>query len=449
MNVAILGYDVDGGSSAGYWHHLGANITICDQKTDLLLPAFADSQLGETYLDHLDRFDLLVRTPGLHPDKIVAANPDNPDILKKVTTTINEFFTRCPAPIIGVTGTKGKGTTSTLIYKMLEKAGKKVFLGGNIGIVPLDFLSQVTPDSWVILELSNFQLIDFKHAPKVGVCLMVVPEHQDWHKDTKEYYNAKQQLFIRQTETDRTVFNNGNPITQKIIEPSKATKIPYFVPAQRQSLEQMAGVYVDGDQICIDGTVVCDISDVALLGRHNLENVCAAIGAVWPIIGGNTEVIKSTLREFSGLEHRLEFVREVNGVKYYNDSFATTPEATVAAIRSFDQPKVIILGGHDKGIPIYDVISEISLGNVRRVIVIGETGEKIIELLVSRGYENITLGGNTMAEIVSAAQEAAQQGDVVLLSTAYASFGLFKNYKDRGNQFKETVANLIPNQAQL
>jgi len=439
MNVAILGYDVDGGSSAGYWHHLGANITICDQKTDLLLPAFANSQLGETYLDNLDRFDILVRTPGLHPDKIVAANPDSPDILKKVTTTINEFFAHCPAPIIGVTGTKGKGTTSALIYKLLQNAGKKAFLGGNIGVVPLDFLSEVTPESWVVLELSNFQLIDFKYAPTIGVCLMVVPEHQDWHKDTKEYYTAKQQLFVRQTDANRTVFNNANPITQKIIAVSNATKIPFYVPPVNHPAETNTGVYVEGDQICIDGATICDVADVALLGRHNLENVCAAIGAVWNIIGGNTEVIKQTLRSFTGLEHRLEFVREVNNVKYYNDSFATTPEATVAAMRAFDQPKVLILGGHDKGVPIYDVISEIALDHVRRVIVIGETGEKIIELLVSRGYEKITLGGNTMTEIVKSAQSVAQPGDIVLLSTAYASFGLFKDYKDRGNQFKDAV----------
>ena len=449
MNVAILGYDVDGGSSAGYWHHLGANITICDQKTDLLLPSFADSQLGETYLDHLDRFDLLVRTPGLHPDKIVAANPDNPDILKKVTTTINEFFAHCPAPIIAVTGTKGKGTTSTLIYKMLLASGKKAFLGGNIGTVPLDFLHEVTPDSYVVLELSNFQLIDFKYAPKVGVCLMVVPEHQDWHKDTKEYYDAKQQLFARQTDADKVVFNNGNEVSKKIASASKGTKIPYFVPFLHESANTTTGVYVEGEQICVDGTIVCDLTDVVLLGRHNLENVCAAIGAAWPFINGNTAVVRAALHGFSGLEHRLEFVREVDGVKYYNDSFATTPEATVAAMRAFEEPKILILGGHDKGIPIYDVVSEISLGNVRQVIVIGETGEKIIELLVSRGYEHITLGGKTMPEIVQAAQHAAQAGDVVLLSTAYASFGLFKDYKDRGNQFKEAVSGLSPAQEQL
>ena len=442
MKVAILGYGVDGVSSTGYWHKLGADITICDKNPDLLLPDYVSSNLGENYLQDLDQFDVIVRSPGIHPNTITSANPNSPKILDKVTSAINEFFLQCPAPIIAVTGTKGKGTTSTLIYKMLEKAGKKVFLGGNIGTVPLDFLNEVTPDSWVVLELSNFQLIDFKHAPKIGVCLMVVPEHQDWHDNVKEYYDAKKQLFIRQTANDRTVFNNNNEVAKRITSVSQGTKVPYYVPPKNQLADTVNGAYVEGDQICMDGKIICNITDVGLLGRHNLENICAAIAAVWPIINNNIAAMKLVIHEFKGMEHRLEFVREVNWIKYYNDSFATTPEATVAALRAFEQPKVIILGGSDKGIPLFDVISEVALGNVRRVIVIGKTGEKIIELLVSRGYEKITLGGNTMTEIVAAAQHEAQPGDVVILSTACASLDMFKNYKDRGNQFKDAVNNL-------
>lgn len=442
MNVAIVGYGVDGASATGYWHRLGASITICDERTELLLPDYVESRLGPNYLSNLGSFDLIVRSPGVRPDKITAANPDAPKILDKVTTTINEFFAQCPAPIIAVTGTKGKGTTCMLIYKILEAAGKKAFLGGNIGIGPLDFLQEITTDSWVVLELSSFQLIDFNYAPHVGVCVMVVPEHQDWHTSIKEYYAAKQRLFERQTTNDKVVFNSANPGSTRITSASPAAKVPYYVPPPRILADTVEGAYVEGDQICMDGKIICDTKDVALLGRHNLENVCAAIAATWPIIDGNPEIIKHVVRNFAGMEHRLEFVREVNGVKYYNDSFATTPEATVAALHAFEQPKVLILGGHDKGIPIFDVISEVALGNVRRVIVIGETGEKIIEMLVSRGYENITLGGKTMNDIVTAAQHAAEPGDVVLLSTAYASFGLFKDYKDRGNQFKAAVNTL-------
>lgn len=443
MKVAILGYDIDGGSSASYFHKLGDEIIICDQKTDLLLPEYATAKLGPDYLNDLDQFDLLVRTPGLHPKKITEANPNAPNILDKVTTSINLFFEKCPAPIIGVTGTKGKGTTCTLIHKILLEAGEKSFLGGNIGQNPLDFLHEITPDSWVVLELSNFQLLDFKYAPHIGVCLMLVPEHQDWHNNIKEYFNAKQNLFRYQTEEDYTIYNANNEVSTRVASASKGTLIPYEVLEEKQDPTETSGAYVLGDFIFMGDTNVCDIKKVGLLGRHNLENICAAIAASWRIIDGNKQVIQKIVSEFSGMEHRLEFVREIDGVKYYNDSFATTPEATIAAVKSFQQPKVIILGGHDKGIPFYDVISEISKSNIRRVVVIGETGEKLIELLVRDGLEDkITLGGTTITEIVKAAHDAAQPGDIVLLSTACASFGLFKNYKDRGDQFKKEVNSL-------
>lgn len=441
MNVAVVGYGVDGASAVGYWHKLGAAVTVCDLKDDLLLPSYVEQKLGPNYLNGLDAFDVIVRSPGVHPRELVAAN--GPDILQKVTSCIDEFFVKCPAPIIGVTGTKGKGTTSTLIYKMLLAAGKKAFIGGNIGTVPLDFLHEVTADSFVVLELSNFQLIDFKGRPSVSVCLMIVPEHLDWHPNKEEYYAAKANLFARQTPDDRLVYNGGNGTTTKVISTSKADKIPFYVPLTGQENHKTAGAYV------LDGTIfyrdqeVCDTNDVALLGHHNLENVCAAITAVWQIIDGNIAVIKKVVGEFTGLEHRLEFVRELAGVKYYNDSFATTPEATIAAVRSFEQPKVLILGGSEKNIPMFDLIGELTHTDLRQVLCIGDTGPKIAEMLGSRGVDNVIAGGSTMSEIVANAQKAAQPGDVVLLSTACASFGLFENYKDRGNQFKQAVNNLV------
>ena len=442
MKVAILGYDIDGTSSTGYFHKLGADITICDQKTDLLLPSYATPKLGDGYLNDLDQFDVIVRTPGLYPQKIVDANPGAPDILKKVTTSINIFFEKCPAPIIGVTGTKGKGTTCTLIYKFLQAAGKKVFLGGNIGQNPLNFLHEVTPDSWVVLELSNFQMVDFNNSPKIGVCLMLAPEHQDWHQSVKEYFESKKNLFIKQNSEDLAVYNFENAQSKNTVEAGKANKIPYCVPPVNNEPQNKDGAFVANDRIYYKDTEICMTQDVALLGRHNLENVCAAIAASWQIIGGNIAAIQKVVKEFSGMEHRLEFVREVGGVKYYNDSFATTPEATIAAIRSFKQPIVIILGGHDKQIPLFDMIDEVVNSNIRKAIVIGDTGGQIVKLLTQRGFDKITLGGSTMPNIVKAAQQAAQPGDVVLLSTACASFGLFKNYKDRGDQFKASVKAL-------
>lgn len=441
MNVAVIGYGVDGASAIGYWHKLGATITVCDQKEDLLLPNYVTPRLGPNYLVGLDAFDVIVRSPGVHPRELVAAN--SPEILQKVTTCINEFFTKCPAPIIGVTGTKGKGTTSTLIYEMLRASGKKAFLGGNIGIVPLDFLHEVTADSIVVLELSNFQLIDFTGRPRISVCLMVAPEHLDWHPNKEEYFAAKANLFAHQTIDDRLVFNGGNGTTTRIVSASAASKIPYYVPLNGQENRKTQGAYVLDGTVFYQDVAICDTSEVGLLGRHNLENICAAITAVWPIIGGNIEVIRKIITEFKGLEHRLEFVREVGGVKYYNDSFATTPEATIAAVRSFEQPKVLILGGHDKGIPFFDLVGELTHANLRQVLCIGDTGPKIAEMLANRGVENVSVGGSTMTEIITSAKSFAQPGDVVLLSTACASFGLFKDYKDRGNQFKQVVQALV------
>ncbi len=441
MTVAVVGYGVDGASAVGYWHKLGATITVCDLKEDLLLPSYVEQKLGADYLSGLDAYDIIVRSPGVHPRELVAAN--GPDILQKVTTCIDEFFTKCPAPIIGVTGTKGKGTTTTLIYKMLQAAGKKAFIGGNIGTVPLDFLHEVTTDSYVVLELSNYQLIDFKGRPNVAVCLMLVPEHLDWHPNKEEYYAAKANLFAKQTHEDRLVYNGGNGTTTKVVSSSNADKIPFFVPLVGQENHKTAGAYVLDGTIFYRDVEICDTNDVALLGHHNLENVCAAITAVWQIIDGNIEAIKKVVGEFTGLEHRLEFVREVAGVKYYSDSFATTPEATIAAVRSFEQPKILILGGIDKGIPFFDLVGELTHTNLRQVLCIGTTGPKIAEMLMSRGVDTVIAGGTTMEEIVTNAQKAAKPGDVVLLSTACASFDMFKNYKDRGNQFKQAVQLLV------
>ena len=439
MKVAIAGYAVDGASGAKYWHELGHEVTICDQKTDIEIPKWATAKLGDNYLKDLNAFDLIVRTPGLYPSEIAKANPDAPDILKKVTSCINEFFAKCPAPIIAVTGTKGKGTTASLIYEFLKTAGKKAFLGGNIGTVPLDFLHEIMPQAWVVLELSNFQLIDFVGHPKIAVCLMLVPEHQDWHGSVDEYYQSKERLFSQQAGDDITIYKADNENSIRVTAVSRGQKIPYSVPAEGQTSSEKSGVYIEGDTIYMQNTPVCKTSDVALLGRHNLENVSASIASVWQIVGGNTEVITKVVREFKGLKHRLEFVREINGVKYYDDSFATTPETTIAALKTFKEPKVLILGGHDKGIMFFELASEVVRDNVRQVVAIGDTAQAIIDLLHERGYKNITLGGNTMTDIVKAAQAVAKPGDVVLLSTACASFGLFKDYKDRGDQFKAAV----------
>lgn len=433
MKIAILGWGSQGQSAYEYWNNSDNHITICDRDSTLAtVPEGCDTQLGDAYLDGLDRFDLIIRTPALHPREIINAN--NSQILDKVWSNTNEFMKVCPTRnVIGVTGTKGKGTTSSLIAKILEASGKRVHLGGNIGIPPLELLkNNIQPDDWVVLELANFQLIDLKTSPHIAVCLMVVPEHMDWHEDMEEYIAAKQQLFIHQTESDLAIYFADNDYSLSVADASSGTLIPYF---------HKPGAEVINSKITIEGTDVCHTDALKLLGKHNWQNACAAVTTVWQI-QKDVPALQSVLSSFSGLEHRLEFVREYKGVRFYDDSFGTTPETAMVAIEAFTEPKVVILGGSDKGASYDKLAATIVSNNVRRVVTIGVTGPAIEKALRSAGFDSVIQGGDTMEQIVATATNYAESGDVVLLSTGCASFGLFKNYKDRGEQFQRVVKNL-------
>lgn len=443
MHVGIIGYGLQGQSAARYWRDKGAQITICDINPNLQVPDWAQARLGKPYLSDLGSYDVIVRSPSVHPATLLQAGGSS--VETKITTTTNEFFAACPSKnIIGVTGTKGKGTTSSLITEILQTAGKTVHLGGNIGIDPLELLTTpIYENDWVVLELANFQLIDIHHSPHIAVCLMAVPEHLNWHKDVTEYYWSKQQLFTHQKHTDIAVFNNRNDAAKAIIAETLAEKIPYDVPHPPFHRPfSKNGAYCERDVLYYQDSEVCSTADIALPGRHNIENVCAAIAATWDIIDGDTYVLKTAIANFKGLEHRIEFVNEVDGIAFFNDSFATTPEATLAVMRSFDQPKVMILGGSDKGVPLDPVIQEVLQSNVRHVIAIGDMGTIIASELLKHHYRHVTSGLTTMSDIVNTARDVAKKGDVVLLSTACASFGLFEDYKDRGNQFKACVKSL-------
>ena len=428
MKIAILGYGSQGRAAYEYWCD-GNEITVCDGNAEVRLPDDVNAQLGPDHLAGLDQFDLLVRSPIVHPGAIVAAN--SPDILSKVTTVTNEFLRVCPTKnVIGVTGTKGKGTTSTLIALMLEAAGHRVHLGGNIGIPPLDMLkNDIQPDDWVVLELANFQLIDLQHSPRIAVCLMVVPEHLDWHADPAEYFAAKTQLFRWQTVEDVAIYFAGNDESKRIAGSGAGLKIPYY---------QAPGAAVLDEAIVIDDQVICRLDEIKLLGGHNWQNVCAAVTAVWQITQ-DIAALRSVIAGFSGLEHRLESVATSNGAAYYDDSFGTTPETAIVALQAFSQPKVIILGGSDKGAHYDELAQAVVDNNVRHVIAIGATGPAIVAALLARGYDNGLSEAATMPEIVKTAALVAEPGDVVLLSTACASFDMFANYKDRGEQFKAAV----------
>lgn len=433
MKIAILGYGKQGQSAASYWQSPDNQITVCDKNESLKLPASVEAKSGADYLSNLDEFELIVRSPSIHPKEIVEANSEA--ILDKITSVTNEFFKVCPCKnIIGVTGTKGKGTTSTLIAKMLEAADKKVHLGGNIGTPPLDMLeNNIQPDDWVVLELANYQLMDLKYSPKIAVCVMVAPEHLDWHASLEEYLQAKKQLFARQSPEDIAIYFAENDYSKQIASVSPGKLLPYF---------RTPGASVENNNVIIDGQIICSVSEIKLLGKHNWQNVCAAVTATWQT-SQDIDAMRKVITSFSGMEHRLELVRELDDVKYYNDSFGTTPETAKVAIEAFAQPKIVILGGRGKGVP-FDALGEAVLNNnVKNVIAIGETGFEIMKILTDLGYTGVVKGEKDINSIVRQARSLAAPGDVVLLSPACTSFDMFKNYEDRGDKFKTAVQALV------
>lgn len=435
MKIAILGYDVEGRASYDYFAARGGHqLTICDQNPRLVVPPGVMAVLGEQYLDNLDRFDLLVRTPGLPPETILAKNPE---VAGKITSQTNEFLRVSQTRnIIGVTGTKGKGTTSTLIAKMLEAVGKTVHLGGNIGVPPLSFLSELTPESWVVLELSSFQLSDLQLSPHIAVCLMVTPEHLDWHANLDDYHHAKTLLFTHQTTDDIAIYFAENEVSERIATHGQGRKIPYYAAP---------GATVNSSAINIGGQIICQTSELKLLGKHNWQNVCAAVTAVWQV-SQDVGALRSVLTTFTGLEHRIEPVREVNGVRYYNDSYSSGLYSTEAAIEAIDGKKVMILGGFDRMLDIehFGKFATSHDADFRTLLLIGESAERLADTLKRANFTNYTLDKTlkTMSTIVDKARSLAQADDAVVLSPGFASFDMFKNFTERGQQFKAAVNQL-------
>ena len=422
--VAVVGYGVEGRSAYTYYTKHGADVTIIDEATELDdVPEEARTILGGQALDHLQGFDIVSRTPPLRPERI-----HTDGVVSSVTV---EFFERCPAPIIGVTGTKGKGTTATLCARILEESGKKVHLVGNIGLPGLDVVDEIEADDIVCFELSSFQLWDLKKSPHVAVVLMIDEDHQDIHSSMDEYIKAKANIARFQGPDDVIVVHPDNQLSQSIAVYSSAKKVEYM---------SETGAFIRGEDIIIDEHKICTRSDVGLLGAHNLENVTAAISAAW-VFTQNVDAIAKSVKEFKGLPHHLELAGESNGVRYYDDSFSTQPAAAIAAILTFEEPKVIILGGSEKSANFSHVAEAVADNNVKGVVLIGDTAQRIQEELVTAGFTGkVATGATKMPEIVNQAREMTEAGDVVILSPACASFGLFDNYKQRGDLFKQAVS---------
>ncbi len=427
MRVAILGYGMEGRVNYKYWLSQGADVTIVDQKSSIDdVPPKAKTILGSDAPNQLNDFDLVIRTASFNPTKISTNG--------KIWSATNEFFTQCPAPIIGVTGTKGKGTTCSLITQMLRTSGQTVHLVGNIGIPALEILPTIEPEDIVVFELSSFQLWDLEKSPETAVVLMIEPDHQDVHGSMEEYVVAKAQIAVHQQEDDLLVYHPADQYSQQIADLSPAlSKKRYQTPE---------GAYVRGESIVIYDQIICAVSEVGLLGKHNLDNICAALTATW-YYTQDKSAIKSAIVSFKGLPHRLELAGEASGIRYYDDSQATSVGSTLAAIRSFSEPTILILGGSDKGIDVSEVLRELDPQR-HFVVLIGQSAERLENDLKKQNFtQYINLGQEvTMSAIVAEATARSQSGGVVLLSPAHASFGMFKNYQDRGDQFKSAVTSL-------
>lgn len=426
MKIAIAGYGLEGESNYRYWVADSANnITIVDQRQpERNIPAGVNTIISQDAFEKLVDFDLVVRTAGLAPRKIKTNG--------KIWSATNEFFAKCPAPIIGVTGSKGKGTTASLIASILGEAGKESWLLGNIGKPALDVLEQIKSTDIVVYELSSFQLWDLEKSPHIAVVLFIEQEHLDVHADMEEYINAKANITKYQTTNDILIYNQQNQYAGGIAGGSGAKLIGY---TDLKTAHVREGYFYYCEQ------KICSVNTLRIIGKHNYDNSCAAIDVVWEYTQ-DTEVIKRGLHTFKGLPHRLQFVREVSGVKYYDDSIATTPSSAIAALRAFDAHKVIILGGSSKGSDFAELAEELNHHNVKAIL-IGDEANKIAAACQNAGFSNFEIIDKpTMANLVYRAQLLSKPGSVVLLSPASASFDMFKNYTDRGEQFQAAVEML-------
>lgn len=444
--IAILGFGLEGQSVADYLIGKSDSIVVLDEKNhsdfDPEVLKSYESRGIEFYwgkIANLKAFDVVFRSPGVNPASKHILDAKHNGVI--VTSATKLFFDLCPAEIIGVTGTKGKGTTSTLIYEMLKEEGEDVYLGGNIGTPPLGFLEKLDKDSKVVLELSSFQLIDLEKSPHISVMLMTTSEHLDYHSDVYEYVEAKRNIFRFQTSNDFAIVNQDYPASNEsdIVGEGRV----YKVSRENEVLEQGAFVK-DGKMILKmngDEKEIFDMKDLALRGKHNWENALAAVvGSL--CAGASMSSIIPVLKSFKGLSHRIEFVATVRGVSYYDDSFSTTPETAIAAIESFSEPKILILGGSSKNSDFTELGEVISNSNTIKAIVgIGDEWRRIEENIRNENIEIIE-NCTDMHEVISEASKIGEIGDVVLLSPACASFGMFKNYKDRGEKFKEEVEAL-------
>ena len=423
----------------------GAEVTARDKKTEDQLGDIALQLkewgvrlvLGERYMEDISG-DVVFRTPGLRPDHpgLLAAKARGAEI----TSEMEVFFEVCPCPMIAVTGSDGKTTTTSVIAEMLRAAGKTVWLGGNIGTPLLDQADKMEADHVAVLELSSFQLMSMKKTPQVAVITNLSPNHLDWHRDFEEYVEAKCNIFKNQSKDDVLVLNFDNPPSCALAEKAPG-QVRFF---SRKSIPVVGGVWLKNGLLLDNGEPIMAAADIRIPGDHNVENYMAACAALKGLV--EPEIMAKVAREFNGVEHRLELTRELDGVKYYNDSIASSPSRTLAGLKCFPAEKIILIaGGYDKHIP-FDQLGAALPTAVRVLLLCGATADKIEAAVKAApdyapGKPELVRFDN-LDDTVAYAHKIAKTGDLVLLSPACASFDQFPNFMARGRYFKELVNKL-------
>lgn len=428
----------------------GLDVTVCDKRTEeQLLQSYAENyralselgaefSLGEGYTAAFRGADIIFRTPGMNyfTPELVEARKNG----RVVTSEMEVFFDLCPCKIYAVTGSDGKTTTTTLISEFLKAEGKTVHLGGNIGKALLPAIESIRPEDAAVVELSSFQLISMRQSPDVAVVTNVAPNHLDVHKTMEEYISAKKNLFLHQNAFSRTILNLDNDITRGFASDVRG-ELSYFSRTQR---------VCNGAYLREDGTLIRVVQgeeqemihkdNIKLPGMHNVENYLTAISAVSDEV--SAETIRKVAMEFGGVEHRIELVRTLDGVRYYNDSIATSPTRTIAGLKAFDQKLIVIAGGYDKKIP-YEPLAPYINERVKVLVLLGATAPKIEKAVTEdptyHPEELTILHAETLEEAVDKARGVARAGDVVTLSPASASFDLYLNFQQRGKHFKRIV----------
>ena len=447
--VAIIGLGVSNLPLLKYMNNQNAKITIFDEKEKEDIPRKLLEKLdkygayaffGKNCLENLKNYDIIFRSPSCLPTREALVLEEQRGAI--ITTEIEMLMKLAPCQIIGVTGSHGKTTTTSLIYSILKRQGYNTYLGGNIGKPLFTKLEEIKPEDKLVLELSSFQLMRMTVSPNISVITNITPNHLNIHKDYNEYIEAKKTIFKYQNENDYLVLNHDNEITRNCGKEA-ISRVIYF--SSREKLDN--GFIVDNKIIkrCNDGIRkhILDTKDILLRGNHNFENICAALAATENLV--DEEIAVEAVKEFRAVEHRLEFIREIDGVKWYNDSVSSSPTRTIAGLNSFDEDIVLIAGGYDKNLD-YTPLAKPILEKVKTLILIGATSSKIFDAVKDEEEKerkdiSIYMCEN-LQETVNLAKRYSKKGEVVLFSPASASFDMFKNFAERGNKFKDLVNNL-------